>query len=105
MSGRWCDVGTTATSETASYRKTIADPVEIAAITMRAVAAALTEDIADVLEELGLEAVVAKVNAQRAGTVECHHHKLEKKGSRRSKTTVRVRHRYLRIRLLPSTMF
>jgi signal recognition particle subunit SEC65 len=74
-------------------------------ITTKAVAAALAEDVADVLEELGLEVVVAEVNAQRAGTVECHHHKLEKKGSRRSNITARVRHCYLRIILLPSTMF
>jgi hypothetical protein len=101
----WCDVGTTATSKAASYRRTTAVPIEVAAITTKAVAAALAKDVADVLEKLALEAVVAEVYAQCAGTAVCHPYNLEKKGSRRSIITARVRHCYLRIRLLPSTMF
>jgi hypothetical protein len=101
----WCDVGTTATSEAVSYRRTTTVPVEVAAIATKVVAVALAKDVADILEKLALEAVVAEVYAQCAGTTVCHPYNLEKKSSRRSIITARVRHCYLRIRLLPSTMF
>jgi hypothetical protein len=52
--------------------------------------------LSDVLEELTLDAMVAEVDPQRAGMMECHHDQLEKKSSRRNKSTMRVRH------LLPS---
>jgi hypothetical protein len=80
-------------------------PIEVVAITTKAVAAVLAKDVADVLEKLALEAVVAEVYAQCAGMVICHLYNLEKKSSQRSKITARVRHCYLRIRLLSSTMF
>jgi hypothetical protein len=47
---------------------------------MNMVAAKLTEDVADVIK-LALEAVVVEADTQCVGMVECHHHKLEKKGS------------------------
>jgi hypothetical protein len=88
-----------------SYRRTTAAPIDVAAITMKVVVAALAKDVADVLEKLALEAVVVEVYAQCAGMVVCHPYNLEKKGSRRSIITARVRHCYLWIRLLPSTIF
>jgi hypothetical protein len=78
------------TSEAVSSRRMTAVPLVVAAITTKAVAATLAKDIADVLEKLALEAVVAEVYAQCAGTVVCHPYNLEKKGSRRSIITARV---------------
>jgi hypothetical protein len=80
-------------------------PVEVATITPKAVATVLSKDIVDVLEKLALEVVVAEVYSQCVGTVVCHPYNLEKEESRRIKITARVRHCYLRIRLLPLIMF
>jgi hypothetical protein len=67
-------------------------PVEASAFTMEAITEALSKSIAEVLEELALDAMVAEVNPQRAGMMECHHDQQEKKSSRRNKSTMRVRH-------------
>jgi hypothetical protein len=71
---------------------------------MKAVSKTLREDLTEILEKAPLDSVMSEVDAHRHGTVVCHNHHLEEKGSRRERSTVRVRHFYLRIGLLTATM-
>jgi hypothetical protein len=75
-----------------------------AAYATKAVSETLPEDLAGILEKAPLDSVMSEVDARRHGTVICHHHQLEKKGSQRERSTVWVWHFYLRIRLLTAIM-
>jgi hypothetical protein len=67
-------------------------PVEASAFTTEAITEALSKGVAEVLEELTLDVMVAEVDPQCAGTMECHHDQLEKKSSRRNISIMWVQH-------------
>jgi hypothetical protein len=78
--------------------------VEASAFATKADSETLPKDLTEILEKAPLDSVMSEVDGHRHGTVVCHHHQLEEKGSRRERSTVRVRHFYLRIWLLTATM-